>query len=201
MKVHYARVSTIEQNIQRQLPDTDEKVYWDKCSGRVPFKERDSASKLLKDAEEGNISQINVSSIDRLGRDAVNVLQTIKRFTDMGVCIVSQKEGLRTLLEDGKENPVAKLLVSVLSTLAEIDYNNRREAQAEGIAVAKAKGKYKGRKKGSKATDEEYLQRYAGVVNQLEDGMSIRDTAKLAEVSPTTVQKVKNTLKRVKEES
>jgi hypothetical protein len=47
-----------------------------------------------------------------------------------------QKEGLNTLLANGDQNPVAKLLVSVLSTLAKIDYNNRREAQREGIARA-----------------------------------------------------------------
>jgi DNA invertase Pin-like site-specific DNA recombinase len=56
------------------------------------------------------------------------------------VNIRSKKEGLSTLLEGGKQNPVAKLLVSILSTLAKIDYNNRREAQREGIARAKAGG-------------------------------------------------------------
>src|SRR5699024_11681052 len=76
-------------------------------------------SRLLDDAEAGKLEEVEVHSIDRLGRDAIGVLQTIKRFTELGVNIKSQKEGLNTLLDNGDQNPVAKLLVSVLSTLAE----------------------------------------------------------------------------------
>src|SRR5699024_11924804 len=66
-------------------------VYWDKVSGTVPFEDREDASKLLADAEAGRIEEVEVHSIDRLGRDAINVLRTIKRFTEWGVNIRDRK--------------------------------------------------------------------------------------------------------------
>lgn len=200
MKATYVRVSTYEQNISRQLKDKEGEVYWDKVSGMTPFEERKNGTQLLKDAKQGKIDEVEVHSIDRLGRDAINVLQTIKKFTELGVNVKSKKEGLNTLLDDGSQNPVAKLLVSVLSTLAEIDYKNRREAQREGIERAKAEGRYLGRPKGTGLTDEELLEKHSDIVDELNQGESIRRTAKLTEKSTGTVQKVKNTLKRIEED-
>jgi DNA invertase Pin-like site-specific DNA recombinase len=116
MKATYVRVSTHEQNVSRQLEGKEGKVYRDKISGMVPFKGRPNAGCLLTDARNGTINEVEVHSIDRHGRDAINVLQTMKTFTELGVNIISKKEGLNTLLPNGKQNPVAKLLVSVLST-------------------------------------------------------------------------------------
>src|SRR5699024_4104572 len=132
------------------------------------------------------------------GRDAINVLQTIKRFTELGVNVKSQKEGLNTLLEDGRQNPVAKLLVSVLSTLAEIDYNNRKEAQREGIARAKAEGTYNGRANGSGLSDAQLVEKHSDIASELNKGETIRRTAKLTEKSKSTVQRVKKALDRLK---
>ena len=197
MKATYVRVSTFEQNISRQLEGKEGEVYWDKVSGMVAFEDRESAARLLADAEEGKIDEVEVHSIDRLGRDAINVLQTIKRFTELGVNIKSKKEGLNTLLDNGDQNPVAKLLVSVLSTLAEIDYNNRREAQREGIERAKAEGKYKGRANGTSLSDIDLIEKHSDIVEELNRGESIRRTARLTEKSKSTVQRVKKALERL----
>lgn len=201
MKAIYVRVSTFEQNVARQLESKEGKVYWDKVSGMVAFEDRDNAARLLADAKQGKIDQVEVHSIDRLGRDAINVLQTIKSFTEMGVNVVSKKEGLSTLLDNGEQNPVAKLLVSVLSTLAEIDYNNRREAQLEGIAKAKAEGKYKGRARGSSLDASSLVQKHSDIVRELNRGESIRRTARLTNKSKSTVQRVKKALDRVEPSS
>jgi DNA invertase Pin-like site-specific DNA recombinase len=197
MKATYVRVSTFEQNISRQLEGKDGRVYWDKISGMVPFADRPNAARLLADAKAGNIDQVEVHSIDRLGRDAIDVLGTIKVFTELGVNIISKKEGLHTLLENGKQNPVAKLLVSVLSTLAEIDYKNRREAQAEGIARAKAEGKYKGRANGTTLTGRQLMEKHTDIVRELNKGDSIRRTARLTGKSKSTVQRVKKAMARI----
>jgi DNA invertase Pin-like site-specific DNA recombinase len=193
----YIRVSTFEQNISRQLEGKEGKVYWDKISGTVPFEDRPAAGRLLADAKAGKVDEIQVHSVDRLGRDAINVLQTIKTFTELKVNIRSKKEGLSTLLENGKQNPVAKLLVSVLSTLAEIDYNNRREAQREGIEKAKAQGKYKGRTNGTGLSDIQLIEKHDDIVRELNNGESIRRTARLTEKSTNTVQRVKKALKQL----
>ncbi|HLR25440.1 MAG TPA: recombinase family protein [Fodinibius sp.] len=194
MNATYVRVSTFQQNIARQLRGKEGAVYWDKVSGTVPFEDREDAGRLLADAEAGKISEVEVHSIDRLGRDAINVLQTIKRFTELGVNIRSKKEGLNTLLENGDQNPVAKLLVSVLSTLAEIDYNNRREAQREGIERAKAEGKYNGRANGTSLSNAQLVAKHTDIVDELNKGETIRRTAKLTGRSTNTVQRVKKAL-------
>ncbi|MGK7371413.1 MAG: recombinase family protein [Candidatus Halalkalibacterium sp. M3_1C_030] len=197
MKATYVRVSTFEQNISRQLKDKEGEVYWDKVSGMVAFEDREDAGRLLADARKGKIDEVEVHSIDRLGRDAINVLQTIKTFTELGVNVKSKKEGLNTLLDSGEQNPVAKLLVSVLSTLAEIDYNNRREAQREGIERAKAEGKYKGRANGTGLSDLDLVEKHSDIVRELNRGESIRRTAKLTEKSKSTVQRVKKALEGI----
>ncbi|MEP1939486.1 MAG: recombinase family protein [Balneola sp.] len=197
MKATYVRVSTFEQNLSRQIEGKEGKIYWDKISGMVPFEERPKGSKLISDAKRGLIKELEVHSLDRLGRDAINVLQTIKLFTKLGINVVSKKEGLSTLLENGEQNPVAKLLVSVLSTIAEIDYNNRREAQREGIERAKAEGKYLGRTEGSTLSDTELIEKHSDIVKELNRGESIRRTSKLTGKSAGTVQKVKKALKNL----
>ena len=99
---------------------------------------------------------------------------------------------------NGDPNPVAKLLVSVLSTLAEVDYNNRREAQREGIARAKAEGIYNGRAGGTSLSDVQLVEKHSDIVNELNNGETIRRTAKLTERSTNTVQRVKKALDRLK---
>lgn len=197
MKATYVRVSTFEQNISRQLKDKEGEVYWDKVSGMVSFEDREDASRLLADARKGKIDEVEVHSIDRLGRDAINVLQTIKTFTELGVNVKSKKEGLNTLLDSGEQNPVAKLLVSVLSTLAEIDYNNRREAQREGIERAKTEGKYKGRANGTSLSNLDLVEKHSDIVEELNRGESIRRAARLTEKSKSTVQRVKKALEGI----
>lgn len=199
MKATYVRVSTFEQNVSRQLQDKEGVVYWDKVSGMVAFEDRENAGRLLADAKAGKIDEVEVHSIDRLGRDAINVLQTIKTFTELGVNVRSKKEGLNTLLDNGDQNPVAKLLVSVLSTLAEIDYNNRREAQLEGIARAKAEGKYKGRANGSVLSAVELAEKHSDIVKELNQGESIRRAARLTGKSKSTVQRVKKALEEIEQ--
>jgi DNA invertase Pin-like site-specific DNA recombinase len=199
MKATYVRVSTFEQNVSRQLQGKEGTVYWDKVSGMVAFEDRENAGRLLADARAGKIDEVEVHSIDRLGRDAINVLQTIKIFTELGVNVRSKKEGLNTLLDNGDQNPVAKLLVSVLSTLAEIDYNNRREAQLEGIARAKAEGKYKGRANGSTLSAVELAEKHSDIVKELNQGESIRRAARLTGKSKSTVQRVKKALEEIEQ--
>ena len=135
MKAKYIRVSTEEQKIVRQT-DFDGLIYPDVCSGSIPFKEREYAKKLLSNKE---ITEVHVHSIDRLGRNTLDIMQTIQDFTSKGINVVSTKEGLQTLI-DGKENPIAKMMIGILGTLAEFELSRIKERQAEGIAKAKEKG-------------------------------------------------------------
>ena len=193
----YERVSTKEQSTARQrLTKLDDGTpvleVVDKCSGVVPFKERDNAPKLLVMAHRGDIDTLMVHSIDRLGRNTIDILKTVQEFTNMGVNVVSKTEGLQTLV-DGKENPTTKMILSIMATLAEWELKNSKERQAEGIERARKAGRYKGNG-GNKPreTIEQFLNKakIQKCLKELKNGESINRAAKIAQVSFPTAQKV-----------
>jgi DNA invertase Pin-like site-specific DNA recombinase len=191
----YIRVSTHEQNNARQLrgdmPEIEEE-----CSGSVPFKVRKKGSIVLKMAQEGKLDSLHVQSIDRLGRNTLDIMQTIQELTNLGVNVVSEKEGLQTLI-NGKENPVSKLIINILATLSEFELNRIKERQAEGIAEAKKRGAYKKNGGKPKETNEQFLSKKgnAKCYDLLKTGSSIRTAALLSKVSTGTSQKISKMIK------
>lgn len=198
MKARYIRVSTINQKIERQMlkQHSEEKLYIDKISGSIPFVQRPQAKALLKDIRQGVINYIVVSSIDRLGRNTLDVLQTIEQLHKQDTCLKVENLGLESWT-NGKENPTFKLIISVLANISEMERNSILERQKEGIAIAKAKGVYKGREKNSKESKESFVAKYPIAVKHLKKKVppTIVEIAKLADCSKNTVQKIKNTLR------
>ncbi|WP_136467789.1 recombinase family protein [Flagellimonas onchidii] len=197
-KAKYIRVSTTEQSTERQK-ENGFKLFIDKVSGSVPFNERKAASKLLIEADKGDLSEVHVHAIDRLGRNTLDILETIKTLTEKGVNVVSQKEGFCTLV-DGKENPTAKLVISIMATLAEYELNLIKERQREGIQRAKERGVYTANGGSNPLTDEQFLSKAKNALcaKHLRAGESIRRAAKLSGVSNATSQKVKRIMNSVK---
>ncbi|WP_275151891.1 hypothetical protein [Elizabethkingia meningoseptica] len=101
--------------------------------------------------------------------------------------------GIESLVNN-KPNSAFKLIISVMANIAEMERDTMLERQKVGIKIAIAKGVYKGRVKGSKESDEQVLAKYKEVVKYLKRGQSLRDIAKLCNVSLGTVQKVKKIL-------
>ena len=192
MRVKYIRVSTIEQNTDRQ-DNFNGKTYTDECSGSIAFKDRKVASKLLANDE---VNEVLVHSIDRLGRNTIDIMNTIQDFTCRGINVISEKEGLETII-DGKENPISKMMIGILGTLAEFELNRAKERQAEGIAKAKAKGSYLGRSKGSSESVEVFTNKAStkDILKYLKMNESISRTAKLSRTSEGSVKKVKRLIK------
>ena len=196
--VKYIRVSTKDQNTDRQETDKH-KQYIDVCSGKIAFKERKEGKKLYNLAASGKIKTIKVHSIDRFGRDTLNILNTIQEFTDMGVCIESEKEAIKTCDNEGKQTPTARLLLSVMATLAQFEIEQKKERQIEGIERKKATGFYKlnaGRNKesGSDFINKDKNQR---ILKMLEKGAGIREIERTLKgrgekASKDTIRKVKN---------
>lgn len=193
----YSRISTISQNSSRQLENfkkldgyNPENVFLDKIQGNVPFLERPEASKLFDLVTTIGNTTIVVDSIDRLGRNLIDILNTIQRLTANGVNVKSIKEGFETLI-DGKENPMAKIVISVMGSIAEMERNRIKERTTEGIILAKAKGKYKGRKVGSLQSSERLLERHPIIVQKLKKGLTVREISTITGKSTTTVMKVK----------
>lgn len=193
MKVIYTRVSTESQNSDRQLKE-GVKCYSDVCSGSVCFNERTQAKKLIKDIASGLITEVSVSSIDRLGRNLVDIINTLNYFEGGGVQLISQKEGLTLLNDKGVISPVSKLMIGLLGSIAEFERERIRERQAEGIATAKDKGRFVGRAVGSTYSDEQILNSYPKIVKYLSENESLKRTALLSGVSVPTVIKVKKIL-------
>jgi DNA invertase Pin-like site-specific DNA recombinase len=195
MKVYYLRVSTIEQNTARQMEEVPEgcKVFEDKVSGSVPFFEREQGSIIFNLIKQRQINTIYVHSIDRLGRNSLDILQTIQFFNEYEVNLISKKEGLQTFIE-GKPNAIASLMIGILSTLSEFELSRIKERSKEGIAEAKKRGAY-ANNGGNKRIEsiEEFMNKESSkkVVKQLKKGFSVRDCAGICGCSVSLVMKVK----------
>lgn len=140
-RVGYVRVSTVEQNESRQLDGVDvDKTFTDKASGRD--RDRPQLTAMLDFVREGDT--VFVHSLDRLGRNVDDLRDIVTELTGQGVEVRIVKQGLTFTADD--ESPMNRLMLTMLGAFAEFELAMIRERQAEGIAKAKAAGKYRGRK-------------------------------------------------------
>ena len=194
MKAKYLRISTSNQNLERQLLNEKEFdfIYIDICSGAVPFKERKQACKLLKNKD---ITHITISEITRLGRSMSDILQTIQHFTDNGVNILIENLGLTTLLPNGKPNDTASLVINIMSSIGQYERALLLERTAQGIAIKKAKGGYKGRKRGAVQDIEKYKETYfkdiEAVKSLLNQGLNISQISRDLDIPRNRIYKFK----------
>ncbi|WP_037322179.1 recombinase family protein [Salegentibacter sp. Hel_I_6] len=193
-KARYNRISSPNQKLERQLAKNhpEELIFNDVISGSIPFAERPMGISLLEAIENKKIDYISISSVDRLGRNINDILDTLDYFTKNQVILKVDNLGIESMIK-GKPNQVFKLIISVLGNVAEMERQNIRERQLEGIAIAKANGKYKGRVRGSSMSTEEFLYKYSNVVKEIKNhpDLSIRKLAKITGKSVGTVQSVK----------
>jgi DNA invertase Pin-like site-specific DNA recombinase len=197
MKARYNRISTPNQNLERQIAkqNPDEVLFNDIVSGSVAFSEREKGMELINLIESGVIDFISVSSVDRLGRGLNDIINTLSYFSSKGVTLRVDNLGLESITL-GKANPTFNLIISVMANVAQMERETLLERQREGIAIAKANGVYNGRVKGSTESDTEVLAKYRDVVKFLKMGKSLRDVKSRCNVSLGTVQKVKQILSK-----
>lgn len=195
MNILYTRVSTIDQKTDRQrVNERDFKlVIEDKCSGAIPFFDRPGGKEILKYLDKGIISTLSVWTIDRLGRDLRDILDTIHFFNVKNVSIIFLSQGLRTIDENGRENPISKLMISILATVGEMERSQIKERQIEGIKIAKLKGVYKGRKEGSKEDVLTFLDKPKNkkALEYIRKGYKLNEAAKLSGVHLNTMTKIR----------
>ena len=194
MKARYVRISTPDQNYERQLTqnNSDEKLFIDVCSGVIPFQEREQGRALLDDP---NLEYLVVKSIDRLGRNLLDILGTLNILEERGVLVRVEDLCIESMA-NGEPSDAFKMIISLLANISEMERKTMLERQREGIQIAKAKGKYKGRLRGTVESREEFLSKYPKVVKALKsEKMSLRNIAKVHDVSLGTVQKVKSAIR------
>ena len=156
-RIGYVRVSAFDQNVDRQLEGIAlEKTFTDKASGKDV--NRPQLEALLSFIREGDT--VVVHSMDRLARNLDDLRRLVQSLTERGIRIEFVKE---MLAFTGEDSPMANLMLSVMGAFAEFERTLIRERQREGIAIAKQRGAYRGRKK-SLSDDKaaELKQRAAG---------------------------------------
>ena len=194
MKINYIRVSTGTQSkeVQEFNLSSEYKVFKEVVSGSIAFAERTEGAKIIQLVKEGKVEEILIHDISRIGRNNLDILKTIEFFTLNNVNLVSRREGLSTMIE-GKANPIATLIIGILSTLAQHERERLKERQREGIDKAKLMGIYKNNGGNRK---EETLEEFSAksstkkILKYLNEGNSLRRTALLSSCSLGKVQKV-----------
>jgi len=139
-RVGYVRVSTLDQNTERQLEGIAlDKTFTDKASGKDT--DRPQLQTALEYVREGDT--LVCHSMDRLARNVDDLRRIVRELTGRGVAVQFSKEALTFT---GEDSPMANLLLTMLGAVAEFERSLIKERQREGIALAKATGVYKGRK-------------------------------------------------------
>lgn len=195
MKVLYCRVSTLDQKTDCQrVSEKDFKlVIEDKCSGSVPFFDRPGGQEVMKLIKEGVLTSFSVWQIDRLGRDLRDIINTIHFFNGQKISINFISQGLTTLDHNWKENPISKMMISILGIVGEMERSQIRERQMEGIRIAKLKGVFKGRTKGSSEDILSFLSKDNNkkALDYLKKGYKAVEISKLTGLHLNTITKIK----------
>jgi DNA invertase Pin-like site-specific DNA recombinase len=177
-RIGYARVSTLDQNEKRQLDgQVLDRVFTDRASGSDTA--RPQLTELLRFARDGDT--VVVHSMDRLARNLDDLRALVQGLTLKGVRVEFVKE---SLVFTGEDSPMANLMLSVMGAFAEFERSLIRERQREGIALAKQRGAYKGRKK--TLTPE----RAAELVQRASDGVPMVALARDYGISRETVSEL-----------
>ncbi len=207
----YARVSSsgsleYRQNTDRQVKDLTEyatykgydlvKVYTEHISGakknteRAVLVEAIEKCKELSEIEETKVILL-CSELSRLGRNAFEVLDTIKTLVDFGINLYLQKEQMTLLDDQGKPSLFAPIMLATLSTCAQLERENITFRLNSGRRRYIESGGRLGRPKGSIKTSDQKIEEYKEVITLLRKNYTIRDTAKLSGKSVSSVQRVK----------
>ena len=141
MNIAYLRVSSVDQNLARQEEGLSkyniDKWFTEKVSGKDT--NRPQLQAMLEFAREGDT--IYIHDFSRLARSTEDLLRIVKELQNKGIHLVSNKENIDS------STPTGKLMLTMIGAINEFERTNLKERQAEGIAIAKEQGKYKGRKK------------------------------------------------------
>lgn len=201
--VIYARVSSTNdrQSTDRQVADLTAYahcngyevagIYTEHISGATKNENRPELCRCLDFCIDNKIDTLLISELSRLGRNVDEVLANVKRCKDNDLNIYFQKENLSIFQADGSKNPFLNIFISVLGTCAEMERENIKFRLNSGRAQYVANGGKLGRKEGSIKSSEQKQEEYKGVIRELKRGTSIRRTAKLHDVSVSTVQRLK----------
>ena len=198
------RVSTAGQDYSRQvdeLSDFCSKMGWNvrriftaKVSGAKKIEERSELTEMLDYIRENRIDRVCVLEISRLGRNTLEALKVIRLLNDNGVCLYIKNYNLETLGADGKPNPIASMICTILLEVAQMERLTIMERMASGrdryIAKCKAEGIKMGRPGTYRKSDERMRTQYTKELGLLKKGISLRNISAITGTSVGTIRKL-----------
>ena len=202
--VIYARVSSIgdRQSTTRQIEDLTRyakyselkivRIFEEHISGAKKNSERPVLSEAFDYVKANKISYVLISELSRLGRNTFEVLTIVKEMIDAGINIYFQKEQFSLLDEDRKPSLFAPIMIATLSTCAQLERENIQFRLESGRKLYVEHGGRLGRKVGSTKSLENKKEEYRNVLRELRRGTSVRRTAKLCDISASTVMRLKH---------
>lgn len=201
-----ARVSTDKQEYQRQVNElTDycrrvgwsvEAVFCNKVSGAKCIEERTEIMDLIGYVQRNDIDKVVCLEISRLGRNTLEALRVIQCLNEHGVSLYVKNYNLETLNPDGKVNPVASLICTILLEIASMERLTIKERMSSGrdqyIAKCRKEGIKMGRPASYRKTDDAYKQQYSREISLLRKGLSFRNVNAITGTSINTLRKLKS---------
>ncbi len=199
-----ARVSTNKQDYDRQiieLTDYCNRVGWEvanvfanKVSGAKAVEERAEIVDMIEYVRTNAIRRVVVLEISRLGRNTLEALKVIQTLNENGVSLYIKNYNLETLNPDGKPNPVASLITTILLEIASMERLTIQERMASGrdkyIAKCRETGVKMGRPSSYRKSDEEYKEQYPKEISLLRKGISLRNIYAITGTSVGTLRKL-----------
>lgn len=199
--VIYARVSSVgdRQSTDRQVLDLQEyaksakldlvNTFEEHISGAKKNQERPVLTQAIDFCKENGIDMLLCSELSRVGRSSFEVLATVKDLIDHKINLYLQKEKFTLLDDEGKPSMLAPIIISVLSTCAQLERDNIQFRLNSGLKRYIERGGVIGRPKGSGKTHEEKREQYKELLAYLKKGYSQRIVARLSNVSLSTVER------------
>ena len=199
--VIYSRVSTNIQDFTRQteeLKEYSEKMRFDvlgvfeeKVSGGKKNEERPELMKMIDFIKENQIDKVLCWELSRLGRNTIEVLQTINLLNENKISLFIKNYNIETLDDKGEVNPMSQFMIQILTSVSEMERTTIRQRIKSGYDSYRKRGGKVGRKDGYKKNTSQLLEEHKDVVKLLKQGFSVRKTMKLTDKSSGTVQKMK----------
>lgn len=198
------RVSTAGQDYSRQVDELSyfcSKMGWNvrriftaKVSGAKKIEERSELTEMLDYIRENRIDRVCVLEISRLGKNTLEALKVIRLLNDNGVCLYIKNYNLETLGADGKPNPIASMICTILLEVAQMERLTIMERMASGrdryIAKCRAEGIKMGRPGTYRKSDERMRTQYTKELGLLKKGISLRNISAITGTSVGTIRKL-----------
>lgn len=197
------RVSTNAQDYNRQVNELTtycgqrgwqvEKIFANKVSGAKKLEERAEIVELLSYVETHKVDKVCVLEISRLGRNTLEALKVIELLNEKGICLYIQNYNLETI-SNGKINPVASLICTILLEIAQMERHTIAERMANGrkqyIAKCRKEGIKMGRPVSYRKSDDKMKAQYAKEISLLRKGLSLRQINAITGTSIMTIRKL-----------